>query len=79
MVRPGQHRQRMPMNKGNHKSGHYSSNRPSNNSNAAANQVGGSSCYLIRGWELLGWLAISRPKLAWVIKRKKSFSDFFHI
>jgi len=38
MVRPGQHRQRMPMNKGNHKSGHYSSNRPSNNSNAAANQ-----------------------------------------
>lgn len=41
MVRPGQHRQRMPMNKGNHKGGHYSSNRPSNNNNAAANQV----CY----------------------------------
>ena len=49
MVRPGQHRQRMPMNKGNHKSGHYSSNRPSNNSNAAANQVGCSSFYLIKG------------------------------
>jgi len=34
MVRPGQHRQRMPMNnKGNHKQGggHYSSNRPSAN------------------------------------------------